>query len=88
MVLKVKPMSTLTDSFRLAELDPLTFAPRMHWQDASATRTSWQDARPAKSVAVAVAVPADTVFEFPRFELAAQLAGYADVDSGYYIPFG
>jgi hemolysin III len=55
-------MSTMSDSFRLVDVDPLTFAPRMHWQEV----------RPSRSVAVAV--PADGVFEFPKLELAAKVA--------------
>jgi hemolysin III len=57
-------MSTMTDSFRLMEIDPLTFAPRAQWQDA----------RPTRSVAAAAELSADGLFELPGFELAARVA--------------
>jgi hemolysin III len=54
----------MTDSFRLMEIDPLTFAPRGHWQESRTT----------KAVAVAAELPVNGFFDLPGMELAAKVA--------------
>jgi hemolysin III len=66
-------MSTMTDSFRLADIDPLTFAPRMHWRDVGPSQTQRQSAGHRPSAAVAV-LPANNVAGFPVLEAAVKAA--------------